>query len=84
MLALDLTKRMRTVLISKLSFFNIVKPEFGYEKYLSLLPRSIRCDVTRLRISAHTLKIERGRYNTKTGGALLLEKVCDFCMDDSR
>ena len=66
---------------NKLSFYNIIKPEFGYEDYLSTLPRDIRRHVTRLRISAHTLKIETGRYNTKRGNARLLEKVCDFCTE---
>ena len=66
----------------KLSFFNRIKLEFGYEDYLSSLPRNIRCHVTRLRISAHTLKIETGRYNNKHGNARLLEKVCDFCSDE--
>ena len=67
---------------NKLSFFNCIKPEFGYEEYLSTLPRNIRSHVTRLRISAHTLKIETGRYNTKYDNARLLQKVCDFCTEE--
>ena len=66
---------------NKLNFYSSVKSEFRYEEYLSLLPRNVRSHVTRLRISAHTLNIERGRYNTKTGGERLLKKACQFCMD---
>ena len=66
---------------NKLTFYNNAKTEFGYEEYLSTLPQNIRCHVTRLRISAHTLKIEKGRYNTKCGNDRLLEKVCNFCTE---
>ena len=49
---------------SKLDFYcNIYDPENNLPSYLSLpIPRTDRCQITKLRISDHNLKIERGRY----------------------
>ena len=66
---------------NRLSFLNSIKVELRYEEYLSQLPRSMRSHVTRLRIGAHLLNSERGRYNTKTGNERMLHKVCESCMD---
>ena len=35
---------------------------FNYEVYLDILPESLRCLITRFRISAHSLRIQTGRY----------------------
>ena len=67
---------------SKLGFYRSVKSEFGYEEYLSLLPRILRMPVTKLRISAHNLNCEKGRYNNNSGNDRLLLKTCSFCMAD--
>ncbi|KAL5258550.1 hypothetical protein ACHWQZ_G009135 [Mnemiopsis leidyi] len=49
----------------KLEFYNSLKNEFGPEKYLNLVKcPDARKSLTRLRISAHNLYIERGRYET--------------------
>ena len=47
----------------KLEFYNSIKHDFGLEKYLCLVKTAdARKSLTRLRISAHNLFIERGRY----------------------
>ena len=48
---------------SKLSFYQQVKSSFAKESYLDLITNSKdRFNLSRLRISAHHLEIERGRY----------------------
>ena len=49
----------------KLEFYNKIKTKFEPEPYLSSIKNSYhRASVTRFRISAHNLYIERGRYKT--------------------
>ena len=49
----------------KLEFYNKIKPKFGTEQYLhSIKVASHRASVTKFRISAHNLYVERGRYET--------------------
>jgi hypothetical protein len=45
-----------------LDLYKNFKNVFGYEAYLDILPSSLRCYITRLRISAHALRIQTGRY----------------------
>ena len=54
----------------------LFKCNFGFENYLSIV-RSFehRKNITRLRISAHKLQIEVGRYQ----GILLHNRVCHRC-----
>lgn len=48
---------------SKLNTFAKCYKEFSLQKYLDLnLPKSLVKNLTKLRISAHTLLIEKGRY----------------------
>ena len=68
---------------SKLDFYDCIKKEHGYEDYLSALPRTVRISVTRFRISAHNLNIERGRYNTMDFGERTLAKTCRTCMESN-
>ena len=61
----------------KLEFYNTVKINFGYESYLNLKNFEYRKALTKLRISAHGLFIERGRYtktNIERG-----DRICLFC-----
>ena len=44
--------------------YKFFKPEFGYELYLDVLPKSLRLFFCRLRLSVHPLMIQTGRYNT--------------------
>ena len=46
----------------KLRTYKLIKHEFKMEKYLSLPPH-LRVPTARLRTSAHSLRIETGRYN---------------------
>lgn len=60
----------------KLRCYLLFKCNFGLENYLSI----VRCfehrkNITKLRISAHKLKIEVGRYQ----GTLLQNRVCHRC-----
>jgi hypothetical protein len=60
----------------KLRCYLLFKCKFGFENYLSIV-RSFehRKNITKLRISAHKLQIEVGRYQ----GTLLQNRVCHRC-----
>ena len=59
----------------KLKFYMELKKNFTFEKYLDTLPRDKRKGITKLRISAHSLPIERMRYQ-KTDRS---ERLCPIC-----
>ena len=46
----------------KLEFYNTIKEQFQREKYLKIKVFNCRSALTKLRISAHNLEIETGRY----------------------
>ena len=58
----------------KLDFYKTLKTEFGYEPYLSVTNQKHRSALTKLRISAHNLFIERGRYARP-----LIDRASRFC-----
>ena len=61
---------------SKLSFYDSIKNKFGQESYLNLCKGfSRRCSTTQLRISAHDLEIERGRYSNTPRE----KRICMWC-----
>ena len=61
---------------SKLSFYHSIKNKFGQECYLNLCKGfSRRCSTTQLRISAHDLEIERGRYTNTPRD----KRICTWC-----
>ena len=74
---------------NKLEFYSDIKSKFKIEPYLNLVEnRSYKNALTRLRISAHSLHIETGRYerydnylkaytNTPRG-----ERKCPICTGD--
>ena len=74
---------------NKLEFYSDIKSKFKIEPYLNLVEnRSHKNALTRLRISAHSLHIDTGRYkrydndlkaytNTPRG-----ERKCPICTDD--
>jgi exonuclease III len=64
---------------NKLTFYNSIKPNFGYEPYLNIKSSNSRKHLTRLRISAHDLNIERGRYVTKDKAPSFVNRLCRFC-----
>jgi hypothetical protein len=60
---------------SKLEFYASYKTHFVMEKYLSILDFKLRNAITKLRVSAHRLPIETGRYHkTPT-----IERTCTLC-----
>ena len=61
----------------KLDFYNKLKIKFGFEDYLHLTNHKHRNALTRLRISAHNLYIERGRYARPP--IPRQDRVCLFC-----
>jgi exonuclease III len=66
---------------SKLSFYNQIKVDFGYEPYLDSKNTLNRKNLTRLRISAHDLKIEQGRYVNRCKGTVpsIADRICRYC-----
>ena len=62
---------------TKLRFYKSIKDEFAEEPYLSL-DWKYRTALTRLRISAHNLNIERGRYS-RSDNALAIQRLCPYC-----
>ena len=61
---------------SKLTFYSSIKHSFNREGYLDLTNKDARFNLTRLRISAHNLEIERGRYSNLARD----ERLCKGCL----
>ena len=61
----------------KLEFYNSVKKEFTIAKYLHIKNDKHRYALSRLRISAHNLYIERGRY--KIPPVSREDRICLYC-----
>ena len=57
--------------------YRTFKHHFSYEKYLDTLNRNYARALTRLRISAHNLAIERGRYTRPYTPPD--ERICPHC-----
>jgi hypothetical protein len=47
---------------SVLEVLNTIKHTFEYESYLDKIPNTLRFYLTRIRISAHSLRVQTGRY----------------------
>ena len=62
---------------AKLEFYNTLKHKFEPEKYLLISNAKHRNALSRLRISAHNLYIERGRYTKPLTPRD--ERICLFC-----
>ena len=61
----------------KLEYYHSIKSQFGKESYLDTVPNSkFRYHTTRLRISAHDLEVESGRYH----GIPRDERLCKWCL----
>lgn len=62
---------------SKLSFYHLIKTDFNREVYLQDITNSVtRHRLTKLRISAHDLAIEKGRYKNVPRD----DRVCNWCV----
>ncbi len=66
---------------NKLRTYQIFKRKHCYENYLTFIDCiSDRINLTKLRISAHQLRIERGRYERKNNRMLPEnERICNYC-----
>ena len=65
---------------SKLQFYSLLKTEAGIERYLTYITNiTHRTDLTRLRLSSHSLHIETGRHNSTPRE----NRKCTFCRTDA-
>ena len=63
----------------KLELYSKIKNHFQYEEYLNIIKsKSRRASLTRLRISNHSLQIERGRYVIPK--LPRSERLCSSCL----
>ena len=68
---------------NKLRTYRIIKSEYKMESYLTdIRKRDMRANISKLRISAHDLHIERGRYH-RPYKTPVEERKCRFCVNDS-
>jgi hypothetical protein len=67
-------KRTTSQNSAKLLFYKTIATDFEFQPYL-LLPKEDREAMTKIRISAHDLEIERGRY----AGLPREERLCKIC-----
>ena len=65
----------------KLSFLVESKNSWGQENYIRCLPFSLRNNITKLRISAHRLSIETGRYSKPP--IPRDQRFCPYCYNKS-
>jgi hypothetical protein len=62
---------------SVLELYKNCKELFSYENYLNILPKNLRFYITRIRMSAHTLRVQTGRYGQNR--IPRSERYCLFC-----
>ena len=67
----------------KLEYYSKAKSDFKLEEYLNCTIFKYRSALTRLRISAHSLEIERGRYgNTASSDPVTRDhRFCRYCTE---
>lgn len=71
-------KRIKEGNSGKLLFYSKTFVEFVHQKYLNFeIPKSLRCYLTRIKISAHPLAIETGRYSKPKVPSN--QRFCNFC-----
>ena len=63
----------------KLRFYRKCKTEYCIERYLELVNFEQRSAISKIRLSAHPLEIEKGRY-TKTP---VFERICKYCSSNA-
>ena len=68
---------------NKLRLYKTIKGSFKIEPYIDFIRnRNQRCSLTRLRISAHSLHIETGRY-TRPNSTPVPNRICKYCSDEA-
>jgi len=65
--------------MSKLDTYCLFKSNFGLENYLFLYNKADRQSLSRFRMSAHTLEVERGRWREKDRN----DRLCLYCETNS-
>lgn len=60
-----------------LNLYHHLKEKFEYERYLDLLPFDLRTYLVKLRVSAHSLRVQTNRYGINR--LPRNERVCLFC-----
>ena len=58
-------------------FYYKYKKQFSFEKYLDNVPKALRMQITRLRLSSHPFPIETGRYSKKK--VERNDRKCNIC-----
>lgn len=64
---------------NKLLFYNEIKRSLHFEQFLTIPNRDWRVHMSRIRSSAHDLRLESGRHNTKWKATTIVDKACRFC-----
>ena len=60
-----------------LELYRNIKLDFSYERYLDLLPGDLKTYICKIRISAHSLRIQTGRYARNRTPRN--ERFCIYC-----
>ena len=60
-----------------LEFYKCFKHTFEYEIYLDILPYSLRCILSKIRLSCHPLSVQTGRYAPNR--IARNERICLYC-----
>ena len=67
---------------NKLRSYRTYKTDFKKEEYLGIKSISMRGAFSRLRLSAHNLHIETGRYVSKKERKPPEKRICQYCKED--
>ena len=65
--------------LSRLKFYQEIKQEYGYEKYLDIQNFEKRRLISKLRGSDHVLEIEKGRHKPANTRKPVEERKCVYC-----
>ena len=68
---------------NKLRNYRTYKTTFEREDYLDMQSQTLRSNFSRLRLSAHKLHIETGRYVNKNERKPPEERKCEYCSEDT-
>ena len=60
-----------------LDFYKCFKHTLEYESYLDILPYSLRCILSKIRLSCHPLRVQTGRYAPNR--IARNERICLYC-----
>ena len=71
-------KKLKDVNASRLKFYDSIKTDYAFEKYLELPCFNYRKLITKIRCSDHQLEIEKGRHRKIPRE----ERICRLCTDN--